>query len=518
MNILYKYIKNGKKYYVLDNGSSFNENQTINKIISGKISNASVVTIDGNKFVRGKKKIPLKSFDNTDLKSEDKYFFRREVYSDLLDWKNYTDKVLLLSGARQVGKTFIIKKFGSSEFKNVYYVNLMENKEFINNLESIYNMHPVGDTDRVYLFLQSYFNGFVDSKDSLIIIDEIQESAFVYNRARFFHRNFSTRFVFTGSFMHMIRYNEGFNESTGDVRRITLNSLNYREYLDAIGLLKDCLSLKHISKNECTKKELIIYSKLEEAYNVYLQLGGYPSIIISYLESGIKRAKEDLKDISVSYLHENRKYIENIIDYRLVEESIIVGARQLLNGKVNYELANKKINSIRENTGSERVSKKEVSDTFIWLFNSNILFQIPIIDNLYSLSSIIGNKLYFTDLGFLNYFRGIDSVLNSSEKGNLIENFVALYLNSHKNIYNESYNYKNNNLEIDFVSNRRIAIEVKFGNGDTFSSDVLLKNKKIDAIIKLVNRFGGVNESGNKITFPIFALPLLDKYLEGVLL
>lgn len=150
---------------------------------------------------------------------------KRHVYQELLSWKeNGSHTTLEVNGARQVGKTYIINKFADENFKQKIYVNLFElsGKQFMACYEKAANWQP-GRGKRPKSPLHDAFTmfdeDFVDEEDTVVIIDEIQESAEIYNRVREFTRQFRCRFIVTGSYLGRI-YESEFRYSSGDVTKL----------------------------------------------------------------------------------------------------------------------------------------------------------------------------------------------------------------------------------------------------------------------------------------------------------
>ena len=119
----------------------------------------------------------------------------RDVYKDFLNWKNNSDLVLLVEGVRQIGKTYIVTKFANENFKNVIYINIADNtgKVFIDILNKYIS---IGDEKKLLLnTLTEYSKTFTNTKDTVVIIDEIQESSLVYNKIRSFNRLMYCKFM-----------------------------------------------------------------------------------------------------------------------------------------------------------------------------------------------------------------------------------------------------------------------------------------------------------------------------------
>ena len=151
---------------------------------------------------------------------------KRDIYEKLKDWKRKnTGKVLELTGARQVGKTFILKKFAEENYKRNIYINMIEEsgKAFLKCLEIASAWEP--GQERVEKPLHRAFTlydmTFEDTRDTLIIIDEIQDSAEVYGKIRNFARDFACDFIVTGSYLGRTRDKEFFL-AAGDVNHMIM--------------------------------------------------------------------------------------------------------------------------------------------------------------------------------------------------------------------------------------------------------------------------------------------------------
>lgn len=141
-----------------------------------------------------------------------------------------------VGGARQVGKTYLISKFADENYKHKIYINLFElsGKQFLECYKQVTDWkpgtkrpeHPLQDAFRLY------DPDFIDSEDTVIVIDEIRESSEIYNRIREFTRQFRSHFIVTGSYLGRI-YDPDFRYSSGDVTKLTIYTLSFEEFLMA---------------------------------------------------------------------------------------------------------------------------------------------------------------------------------------------------------------------------------------------------------------------------------------------
>ena len=176
-------------------------------------------------------------------------YLKRQVYDRFLTWKNHSDhSTLEVSGARQVGKTYIVNKFADEQYKQKIYVNLLEfsGEIFIEHYNDLRKEIKEGLSceNPVYELIKRYRPDFIDSGDTVIIIDEIQESSAIYNRIREFTRLLKSDFIVTGSYLGRI-LNKEFKYSAGDLDSIEIQTLNFEEFLIAMGKdsLYECVDL-----------------------------------------------------------------------------------------------------------------------------------------------------------------------------------------------------------------------------------------------------------------------------------
>ena len=155
---------------------------------------------------------------------------KREIYEKLLEWKSRRDhKPLVLDGARQVGKTYILKEFGSKEYKNFSYVNL--DKDAV--AKSIFE--PDHDIPRILRTLSAHTGVDIVPKDTLIIIDEIQESAAALGCLKYFKEDFPQYDVAVAGSLLGISIHEDQSFPVGMVELVRMFPMSLHEFLNATG-------------------------------------------------------------------------------------------------------------------------------------------------------------------------------------------------------------------------------------------------------------------------------------------
>ena len=165
-------------------------------------------------------------------------YLKRYVYDQLVDWKQRPDhSTLEVSGARHVGKTYIVNKLSDEQYRNKIYINLLDfsGELFLEKYEDLRNEIRNGLVcdNPVYELIRRVHPDFEDTSDTIVIIDEIQESAAIYNRIREFTRQLKSDFIITGSYLGRI-LNREFKYSAGDLDSLEIHTLDFREFLMAL--------------------------------------------------------------------------------------------------------------------------------------------------------------------------------------------------------------------------------------------------------------------------------------------
>ena len=164
---------------------------------------------------------------------------KRDIYAELLRWKrNHKGKVLELKGARQSGKTFILDKFGREQYTTYVYINMAQTtgREFLTCLEQAEKWEPgqPRPVEPIHQAIKMFDMRFIDDESTLVVIDEIQESARVYSLIRQFARDFRCHFIVTGSYLGKTVEKEYFLPA-GDTVELRMDTLSFEEFLGALG-------------------------------------------------------------------------------------------------------------------------------------------------------------------------------------------------------------------------------------------------------------------------------------------
>lgn len=400
---------------------------------------------------------------------------KREIINNLIEWKDSKKrKPLIVHGARQVGKTYIIKEFGKKYYDNMIYVNFETNKELSSQInDSI-------DVKFIINKLELFYGEKILPKKTLIFFDEIQENERVLTSLKYFCEETPEYHVIAaGSLLGVAINRENYSFPVGKVKIINMYPLSFKEFLIAIGKENLVYEIKkHFENNERMDKDL--HEFCLKLYRTYLVVGGMPESVQTYLDEQKIISTLDIQAMILeSYVRDMTKYANNSDSNRIISafDSIPVQLAKE-NKKFQYKV----------------ISKGATSSLFgpaiLWLKNSGIVNQvfrvtpnIPLEMHKY-LSAF---KLYMSDVGlFVNKARYPLYQLDLSVQppmismGPLTENYVAneLRVNGYDLYYWES----EGKAELDFIIQKDIdivPIEVK--------SSIHIKSRSLDLYINKYN-------------------------------
>ena len=380
----------------------------------------------------------------------------REKIKELEEWKNSKDRMpLIIRGARQVGKTWIMKEFGKNNYKKVAYINFDGNKR----MEELFE--PDFDTDRIIQGLRIETKVDIDAKDTLLIFDEVQEVPKAIASLKYFCENAREYHIIAAGSLLGVALHEGTSFPVGKVDFMYLYPLNFREFLLALGeeQLVETLNKKDWKLINVFRDKLILY--LREYYFI----GGMPSAINKYLETkNFRKVRETQLRLLNSYEEDFSKHAPSEIVPRL----------KMLWNNIPAQLAkeNKKFiyGLIREGARA-----KDYELALSWLIDCGLIYKVDRVNKpnlpLIAYQDTNAFKLFILDVGILGAMTRIDEkvLLEGNKiftefKGALTEQFVLTELKSNKDIPIYYWSAKRATAEIDFVIQLGvdiIPIEVK---------------------------------------------------------
>lgn len=449
---------------------------------------------------------------------------KRNVYEKLLEWKHDSShSTLEVNGARQVGKTYLINKFADENYHHKIYINLFDlsGKEFMECYKQATawtpgmkrSVSPLHDAFRLF------DPSFEDTEDTVIIIDEIQESSEIFNRIREFTRQFRAHFIVTGSYLGRV-LEPDFRFSSGDITSIRIYTLSFAEFLQALdeSLFQKYLELPLGTADE---REPEVYEELKQAYQVYKQIGGYPKVVETYLNTrDIEAAKRELVRIIQIFLNESMRYFDDITDISVFTNIFLSICRILLREKKGLEAdsISEELQKLVTKNYSSNLTKTACCRAINWLYHSGVIGFCGKITEMDILNFKPGSRCFFMDLGVANYYLSRAGATTATLEGSLNENYVYVNLLKRQEFPEEIIfetpafaTYKGG--EIDFVAQTlnthvRYLIEVKAGKGTAGTAKKALEQGKADRLLYLKGDTKG-GQDGKILTLPIY---LLERY------
>lgn len=429
---------------------------------------------------------------------------KRKLYNNLLEWKSKNSNMpYMLVGARQTGKTYILKEFCQKEFEKNIYINLESEEEIKKIFEK--TIEP----EEIISYIETLLNTSIDVEKTIIFFDEIQVSERAINSLKYFcESDKEYKIICAGSLLgvKINRFKSSF--PVGKVWIDYLFPMDFEEFLIAIGeeKLNDTI---HQAYNNMEALIEPLHNKALSLYFDYMCVGGMPAAITEYINSGKSLAKynDEIEEIIItSYLADMSKYTQNTESIR---NSKIYNSIPAQLGKENKKFKY----SLVEKSARAR----EYESSMEWLVASNMVIKCNGVKTPKSpLKAYIEDnfKLYLSDIGVLRKLAKISTqeiVLNKNMlyKGVLAENYVAQVLFAkQKELY---YWNLGSMYEVDFLINVEgdiIPIEVKASDNVTSKSlnYYVTRFKPVYSIRISTKNFGFQN---NIKSIPLYAAHLI---------
>ncbi|MDO5417291.1 MAG: AAA family ATPase [Lachnospiraceae bacterium] len=440
---------------------------------------------------------------------------RRTIYDELVKWKEKnTGRVLEVEGARQVGKTYILRKFARENFSHVIYISMADvsGNQFIQCLDKAEEWEPgmPRKEETIHQALQLYDSEFTDDKNTVILIDEIQESSRVYNLIRVLARNFDCYVIVTGSYLGRLLDKEFFLPA-GDLDSLTMETLTFEEFADAFG--KGEL-YRHISLYGQSDREA--YQELHKYYDIYQRIGGYPAVVNTYLETeSLEECESVLWRLMSLFVNESKRYFTEIVDVDVFEKLFNGIAITMIREKLGVRDLVEEISKIVYQSESGRITKKMMNHAISWLQASHIIGYAAKAVDCDFLNIKENSRFYFLDMGIAHYFLSQTGVEDDVMKGILAENFVYLAIRRHlkKDIAGSEpwfgY-YEKTKGELDFFvrskrNHKNYGVEVKSTDAQAKTARALYAAGKLDKLYYLKGEsYGGIAEDENVVTVPLY--------------
>jgi len=424
----------------------------------------------------------------------------RKITNILLDWKeSKKQECLLVKGARQVGKTYIIEEFGRKYYKSFITLNFFDEPE----LKNVF----VGGLSSSEIFKKISIR-FADFKliegETLLFLDEIQECPQARTALKFLAQDLRLDCIASGSMLG-IAYKGLSSIPVGYEYQVEMFSMDFEEFLWAKGMDRDRIEI--IKEYYSDKKQIpqdineVMFKHLRE----YMVIGGMPEAVKTFVETGnfaeVHRVQQKILD----------GYLDDIAKYAPTSEK--PKARNcFLSVPAQLAKENKKFQFSHV---EKKSSARKFENSLEWLRDAGLIKycknistpQFPLIA--YSKENWF--KIYLTDIGILTAMYGfemkraiVENTLAGHAKGGIYENLIAdIFIK--KNIPLYFYKPENNTQEIEFLltdETNIIPVEVKSGNNATVSLNKFVAEFSPPFAIKLIT--GNIGLMDNKITLPLY--------------
>ena len=422
----------------------------------------------------------------------------RNIMEELTKWKqNKERKPLILRGARQVGKTYIIKQFGKENYDGVAYFNFDHDIALQNMFEN------TKDPKSILEQLAFVYGKEIVPEKTLIVFDEIQECPNALNALKYFKEEANEYHIISAGSLLGIRLSHT-SFPVGKVEFLNMYPMTFTEFLKADG-----------QSNLVDNIPDIFFNKLEEKLKSYFIIGGMPEVIQSWITyKDMERVNKIQEDILQSYESDFSKHTTSIEANRI---SIIWNS---IPSQIARE--NKKFLYQAAKNGARA---REYEDAVNWLKDANVVNKIYNVTKpnmpLIAYNDLSSFKLYLNDVGLLRKKTNLSSrviiegdKLFQEFKGALTENYVLQTLVANGL---EPYYYTfDNRYEIDFImqyQNEIIPIEVKAGKSLNNTS-LKVYNEIHKPNIRIRFSMNNLNKDGNLINIPLFMAEYVKKIVE----
>lgn len=430
---------------------------------------------------------------------------KRDIYKQLLSWKlSSSRKPLVLKGARQVGKTYILKEFGKGEYDNVAYFNFEEDPD----LNEIFSgrLSP----EKIIDMLSIYHGSRISSDHTLIIFDEIQSSPETLTSLKYFCEVAPEYHIATAGSLLGVKVGQSAPFPVGKVNFLDMYPMSFSEFLDAVG--KNQLRLFIDDKTDFNPVPKSFHAELTDLLKMYYFVGGMPEAVRQYAEDkDLNKVRNIQDDVLSAYTIDFSKYTTRSEAIRLSNIwASIPGQLARENKKFTFA-------QIEKNARA-----REYNESIQWLVDAGLVTKVNNIKTAkLPLSGYQDNKfkLYLLDTGLLGAMINVPQKaiiegdrLFSEYNGAFVENYVAqeFVVHGRKDLY---YWSSKNTAEVDFVvalENQILPLEVKAGISRQKKS-LRVYGEKFNPPVLSRSTLMNFKEDGKIRNYPLYAVYKFSK-------
>ena len=432
---------------------------------------------------------------------------KRDIYRKLLEWKSSPRrKPLLLQGARQTGKTFILKTFGRDEYENVLYCNFEEDSGLVHFFER--DLNP----DRIVKELSLYFDTEIRPGADLVIFDEVQVSNRALNALKYFEEKRNDIHIAAAGSLLGVKLSSPGSFPVGKVNFLYLFPMNFMEFLDGMGESRYRKMLESISEPISISESF--HAHLVHLLRQYYFVGGMPEAVNHYAETANEReVREIQQEIIKSYTMDFAKHAPT---------SDIPKLTQLWDS-IPKHLA-KQNKKFIFSAGKKSARAREYENALTWLEDAGLIHRATAVQAAKSPLSHYEEKscfkIYSLDVGLLGAIARSPVDLLSREdrlfneyEGAFVENYAAQQLTAHFGQPLHYWRSKGGKAELDFLcefSGRVYPLEVKAGvnaRSKSLRSYDMQFSPPVLARATLLN----MKKDDKTLNLPLYAIALLPE-------
>ncbi len=447
---------------------------------------------------------------------------QRFVFQKLITWKDLQDrKPLILNGARQVGKTYLIKEFGEKFYRKLHYLNFEDNellhKVFTSNLKP----------QKIIETLIIDFDLDIDVKADLIFFDEIQACPKALTSLKYFYENLPEANIISAGSLLGIKLGES-SFPVGKVDLLELYPMNFAEFLLAFDKKVYYESINQLQSLEDISE--ITHRRLWELLRIYFITGGLPEVVKTFIKqqddlaTALKSVRAKQNILCQAYNSDIAKHSGKVNSMHI--EGLLRNAALQLGRD--------------EDSGAEKFKFKDaipgiteysrLEDALNWLIKTGLIIKVPILKQiaipLKAYAEENKFKLFIFDVGILGSLADIKvpSILNydyGTYKGFFAENFVAQELMTADSRSDRLFCWQGKSSEIEFVRDHEgeiVPLEVKSGtNTKSKSLSVFIEKYKPQLSVKISAKKFHFDKTNQRLSLPLYAAGFLNNILDEIL-
>ena len=424
--------------------------------------------------------------------------FKRSIIKQLEQWKDKPDrKPLMLLGARQVGKTFVLKQFGKESFEHCAYFSVDEE----NGVADIFRKtkNPIQIVEQLSFLCDKP----IKVGKTLLILDEIQSCPEAISSLKYFCENMpDLALACAGSLLGLAFGHEGFSFPVGKVDHLNMYPLTFSEFLEQkdAGLYRYFISIKAVES-----LPEVFFNRLASSFTAYRICGGMPEAATKMLNADMASVEENLRNILKDYTFDFVKHATPLLANRISHVwNSLPSQLAKENHKFLYQL-------VRPGARA-----REYEDALLWLQNAGLIHKVSLCQTpripLKSYEDLSTFKIYALDIGILRVLSEMDASVYidttsafSEFKGALAENYILQSLTAN-GLNCMRYWSSGNRAEVDFLlqyGNMVIPIEVK-SDTNIKGRSLVEYDKKYSPSLRLRYSMRNLSKDGNLINIPLF--------------